>query len=159
MYLLFEASPRWLPCWRVFNLDFFYFFVGMWKGWKGGGGLSRFGGGALSSNVFTIWCRILIFRPPRVFRRLKHRSCSFWPTYLGYLKLSSSGSATTHFPGCFCPWTGCFEYWIVHVTFGFHYVTLDFQLCNWLTLRCLVSWIYHLPPVCWSIIWKYSLKR
>ena len=34
------------------------------------------GSTALSSNVFTIWCRILISRPPRVFRRFKRRSCS-----------------------------------------------------------------------------------
>ena len=33
-------------------------------------------GGALSSNVFTLWCRILISRPPWVFRRFKRRSCS-----------------------------------------------------------------------------------
>ena len=37
--------------------------------------LPRFGGGALSSNVFTIWCRILISRPPRVFRQFKCCSC------------------------------------------------------------------------------------
>ena len=40
-----------------------------------GGGLPRFGGGALSSNVFTICCQILISRPPRVFWRFKRRSC------------------------------------------------------------------------------------
>ena len=30
---------------------------------------------------------------------------SFWPTYLGFLKLGSFRSATTHLPGCFCPLT------------------------------------------------------
>ena len=38
MYLLFETSPGWLQGWR----GFFFFF------------LPRFGGGPLSSNVFTI---------------------------------------------------------------------------------------------------------
>ena len=28
----------------------------------------------------------------------------FWTQYLGFLKLGSSGSATSHLPGCFCPW-------------------------------------------------------
>ena len=28
-----------------------------------------------------------------------------WPTHLGFLKLGSSDYATTHLPGCFCPWT------------------------------------------------------
>ena len=40
---------------------------------------------ALSSNVFTIWCRILISRSARVFRRFKRRSCfvgnSLWECY------------------------------------------------------------------------------
>ena len=26
----------------------------------------------------------------------------------------------------------------------------SFRLCNWLSLRRLVSWINHLPPACWS---------
>ena len=43
--------------------------------WQTGGlTLIRFGGGTF--NVFTIWCRIMISRPLRVFRRFKHRSCS-----------------------------------------------------------------------------------
>ena len=33
------------------------------------------------------------------------RGYSFWPTYLGFLKLGHFGSATTHFRGCLCPWT------------------------------------------------------
>ena len=36
----------------------------------------------------------------------------------------------------------------------------DIQLCNWLSLRCLVPWINHLPPVCWStfgiLVWNDS---
>ena len=47
------------------------------RGGGGVGGLPRFGGGARSSNVFTIWCRILISRPPMVFRCFKRRSCFF----------------------------------------------------------------------------------
>ena len=81
MYLLFETSQGWLPCWRVFNyyfIFFYFFFCGQVGGWVEVGGayldlvgehsapmylpfgLPRFGGGALSSDVFTIWCRILI---------------------------------------------------------------------------------------------------
>ena len=35
----------------------------------------------------------------------------------------------------------------------------SFRLCNWLTLRRLVSWINHLPPACWSTFWKSNLKQ
>ena len=31
--------------------------------------------------------------------------CSFWPTYLNFLKLSCFCSATMHLAECFCPWT------------------------------------------------------
>ena len=54
------TSSGWLPGWRV--LLFFYFFVCVCLTY-------------LSYNVLTIWCRILISRPPRVFRRFKRRSC------------------------------------------------------------------------------------
>ena len=37
--------------------------------------LSRFGGEALNSDVFTILCCILISRSSRVFWRFKRRSC------------------------------------------------------------------------------------
>ena len=46
MHLLFETSPGWLPGWRVFLFWFLF--------------LPRFGGGALSSNVFTI-CAVYWF--------------------------------------------------------------------------------------------------
>ena len=39
-------------------------------------GMPRFGGGALSPNVITIWCRILISRSPRAFRSFKRRPCT-----------------------------------------------------------------------------------
>ena len=35
----------------------------------------------------------------------------------------------------------------------------SFRLCNWLSLRRLVSWINHLPPACWSTFWKSISKR
>ena len=38
----------------------------------------------------------------------------FWPTHLGFLKLVSFGSATTHLPGCVCTWT--FSDWILDWT-------------------------------------------
>ena len=33
------------------------------------------GGGGLSSNIFTIWCCILILMPSALFRRFKRHSC------------------------------------------------------------------------------------
>ena len=32
------------------------------------------------------------------------------------------------------------------------------RLCNWFPLRRLVTWINHLPPVCWSTCFKSSLN-
>ena len=77
-------------------------------------------------------------------------------------------STIPHLPGCFCPWT-FFE------NIGFNTVlrtplchilllNLDilqgsFRLCNWLSLRRLVSWINHLPPACWSTFRKSNSKQ
>ena len=33
------------------------------------------------------------------------------------------------------------------------------RLCNWLSLRRLVSWINHLPPACWPPFWKSIFKH
>ena len=35
----------------------------------------------------------------------------------------------------------------------------SFRLCNWLSLRRLVSWINHLPPACWSTFQKSNSKQ
>ena len=35
----------------------------------------------------------------------------------------------------------------------------SFRLCNWLSLRRLMSWINHLPPACWSTFWKSNFKQ
>ena len=35
----------------------------------------------------------------------------------------------------------------------------SFRLCNWLSLWRLVSWINHLPPACWSTLWKSIFKH
>ena len=45
--------------------------------------------------------------------------------------------------------------------FKFHLDILQgsFRLCNWLSLRRLVSWINHLPPACWSTFWKSNFKQ
>ena len=69
---LHQASGL-LPCLRVFII-FFYFFVGRW-GWRVVCSSIWWGSTALCSNVFTIWCRILISGLPRVFWRFKRRSC------------------------------------------------------------------------------------
>ena len=86
---------------------------------------------------------------------------SFWTTDLGF---STLGNYTTipHIPWCFCPWN-CFK------NIGLNkllsgpvmsnlYSQLEYspgssELCNWLSLRCLVPWINHLPPVSWSDFW------
>ena len=54
------------------------------------------------------------------------------------------------------------EYRIQHGAIGPLYVTSNYstlQLCNWLSLRCLVSWINHLPRACWSTFWKSIFKH
>ena len=84
------------------------------------------------------------------------------------LILSIWCSTIHHLPGCFCPWT-------FFQNIGFNMVSSDpfmshlatqldilqgsFKLCNWLSLRCLVSWINHLPPACWSTFWKSIFKH
>ena len=35
----------------------------------------------------------------------------------------------------------------------------SFRLCNWLSLRRLVSWINHFPIACWSTFWKSNFKQ
>ena len=42
--------------------------------------------------------------------------------------------------------------------FFIYYLIDNIRLCNWLSLRRMVPWINHLPPVCWSTFWKSSLK-
>ena len=56
-------------------------------GWMEGGGTAYldFVGGAFSSNLFTIWCRIRIYRPPRAFRRFKRRSCYYVSIEVSYI--------------------------------------------------------------------------
>ena len=71
--------------------------------------------------------------------------------------------------GCFCPWT-------FFQNIGFNMVPSDpimshlatrlryilqgsFRLCDWLSLRRLVSWFNHLPPACWSTFWKSIFKQ
>ena len=40
-----------------------------------------------------------------------------------------------------------------------HDCFIDITLCNWFSLRRLVSWINHLPPACWSTFWKSTFKQ
>ena len=75
-------------------------------------------------------------------------------------------STIPHLPGCFYPWT-------FFQNIGFNMVPSDpfmlhlatqllqrsFRLCNWFSLRRLVSWINHLPPACWSTFWKSFFKQ
>ena len=45
--------------------------------------------------------------------------CSFWPTYLDFLKISCFCSATMHLAECFCPWT-------LSLSIGLDMLTSDF---------------------------------
>ena len=77
-------------------------------------------------------------------------------------------STIPHLPGCFCPWT-FFENigfnmvltdpFKSHLTTQLGYSAGCFRLCNWLSLRRLVSWINHLLPACWSTFWKSNFKQ
>ena len=78
-------------------------------------------------------------------------------------------STIPHLPGCFCPWTFLENIGFNKVLmdpFMSHLIILNldilqvsFRLCNWLSLRRLVSWINHLPPACLSTFWKSSFKQ
>ena len=46
-----------------------------------------------------------------------------------------------------------------HLATQLGYSAGEFQALNWLSLRCLVSWINHLPPACWSTFWKSNFKQ
>ena len=73
-------------------------------------------------------------------------------------------------PWMFLPLDIPSEYRPEHVTFGLLCVIFKFPsrifcrrvpgFANWLSLRCLVPWINHLPPVCWStfgiLVWNDS---
>ena len=50
---------------------------------------------------------------------------------------------------------------LLHVgpPFGNRILNNSFRLCNWLSLRRLVSWINHLPPACWSTFRKSNSKQ
>ena len=49
--------------------------------------------------------------------------------------------------------TSSYSTWIFYILQG------SFRVCNWLSLRRLVSWINHLPPACWSTFWKSIFKH
>ena len=79
---------------------------------------------------------------------------------LGFLYISNSGYANAQLPGRFSPghshwildWT-CFLWTpLCHVCIPYKDILQgSSRLCNWLSLRRLVPWINHLPPVSWSI--------
>ena len=45
-----------------------------------------------------------------------------------------------------------------HLIYSIDILQGGFRLCSWLSLRRLVSWINHLPPACWSTLWKSIFK-
>ena len=81
-------------------------------------------------------------------------------------------SDLTWFYKCASPWLIprldiLLEYWIKHVTLGpfmpclhslLGYFTGEFQAWQLIVLVVWVPRTNHLPPVCWSTLWKSSLK-
>ena len=77
-------------------------------------------------------------------------------------------SAISHLPGCFCPWT-VFQNirfnmvpsdpFMSHLATQLGILQGSFRLWNWLSLRRLVSWVNHLPPVWLSTFWKSTIKQ
>ena len=48
-------------------------------------------------------------------------------------------------------------------SFQIHIIILNIlqgssRRCEWLFLWCLLPWINHLPPICWSTFWKFVSK-
>ena len=87
-------QPGWLLEWRFFIFSFFGVGVCV-VGWGDGGGGGG-GGGVLSSNAFTIWCCVPIWRPPRVFRRFKRRSCNVLHQAMNRLNVKRNAFSPWH---------------------------------------------------------------
>ena len=74
------------------------------------------------------------------------------------------GSATTHLPGCFCPWTFFFEYWNGHVTFVLLYVMFRFATktfpsfatdCHCVVWRrWLTTFLLYVGPRFGNLVWN-----
>ena len=119
-------------------------------------------------SASAIICTIIIY----IYYFFYVNCYSFWPTYLGFLKLGSFGSAATRLVWCFgvsaprrCLWildrTCCLRTPLCHfLNLYQNRPWVSSRLFNWLLLCCLVLWINHLLPTCtcWSILWKASLK-
>ena len=98
------------------------------------------------------------------------RGNSCWIADLSFLKLGICYCcfATAHLPGCFCPQT---FFWSIvlntllndafmsNFIFNKDILQESCGLCNRLSLRCLVTQINKLPPVCRSNFWKLDLKN
>ena len=72
-------------------------------------------------------------------------------------------SAISHLQGCFClrisDSTWCHRTPLCHIKLlNTDILQGSFKLCNWFPLQCLVSWINHLLPTCWSTFWKSAFK-
>ena len=46
-----------------------------------------------------------------------------------------------------------------HLATQLGYSAGQFQALQLIALRCLVSWINHLPPACWSTFWKSIFRQ
>ena len=124
--------------------------------------------------VFLGSARFLGWMPLFVFFGLPIVSCSdkslilgcLWPLVFVLNNTLIPGiwcSTIPNLPGFFCPWalfqnigfnTVLTDPFMSHLATQLGYSAGDFRLCNWLSLRRLVSWINHLPPAYWSTFWK-----
>ena len=46
-----------------------------------------------------------------------------------------------------------------HLATQLGYSAGEFQALQLIVLRCLLSWINHLPPACWSTFWQSTFKQ
>ena len=131
-------------------------------------------------RTFVRSARFLVWMPFFVFFGLPVVFCSMinslilgwlWPFVVvlnSILTLGIWRSAISHFPGCFAPGpsfrisdsTWCHRTPLCHIKLlNLDILQGSFRLCNWFSLRRLVSWIEHLPLACWPAFWKSTFKQ
>ena len=84
----------------------------------------------------------------------------FWEWYEHYFQMRNSLDVSTsgHSPWLL-DWTCCLRTPLCHVYIPYKDILQgSSRLCNWVSLWCLVPWINHLPPACWSTFRKSSLN-
>ena len=92
-----------------------------------------------------------------------------WSKPDGYGKISQCITTTKHskaktvciFLGIYCIGLNMLprDSFVLNLYSPLAYSTEEFQALQLFALWCLVTWINHLPPVCWSAFWKSSFKQ